>query len=366
MSYEFRRSSPSPTFFPHPRPLPEGEGKELVSPQEGRFIYCFTERGEEAYPFSGLEGAKLETISYGEIAAVISPIRTTSLDQLDKEAVIESIFKHQEINRRIFQSHTVVPVSFGTIADDPLQVRELLRKVYLQVKAALKRLEGKIELVVRASWNPKAVLEEVRSEISIRTQGTIGLEEKIAIGRRVFEAIEARKRAVAETIHRDLRPLAVDFSLHNSVGEKMIFDRSYLVEREKEALFDEAVNRLASKYEGRLTFKYLGPLPPYSFTRLEIAQGNFEVVDEARKTLELPEKVSLEEIKACYRGLSLLYHPDRNPDDPGAEERFKRVVRAYEILEAYCDANPWLAQRGIYSFTKDDVESAVMVRGESA
>jgi preprotein translocase subunit Sec63 len=98
---------------------------------------------------------------------------------------------------------------------------------------------------------------------------------------------------------------------------------------------------------------------------LEITQGNFEVVDEARKTLESPEKASLEKIKASYRRLSLLYHPDRNPDDPRAEERFRNVARAYEILEAYCENNRWLKEGRIYSFTKDDVERAVMVRDGS-
>lgn len=353
-----------------PSALYDGKGlgsvPDVVPSKEGRFIYCMVERGEEAYPFTGLEGAKLETISYGKIAAVVSALKTTDFDLLSKEAVIESIFKHQEINRRVFQSHTVVPVRFGTIADDPRQVRDLLRKVYLQVKAALKRLEGKIELVVRASWDPKAVIEDVRSEISIAAPSAIGLEEKIAIGRQVFEAIEARKRAVAETIHRDLRPLAVDFSLHDFVGEKMIFDCSYLVEREQEAFFDEALNCLAKEFHEKLTFKYIGPLPPYSFTRLEVTQGNFEVVDEARKTLGLPEKASIEEIKACYRRLSMACHPDRNPDDPSAEERFRNVVQAYEVLEAYCENNPWLAEGRFYSFTREDVENAVMVRDGSA
>lgn len=343
-----------------------GSGK-VVSPQEGRFIYCFTERGEEAYPFTGLEGAKLETISHGEIAAVTSPLRTTSLDQLEKEAVWESILKHEEVNRRIFLTHTVVPVRFGTIADDSFEVKELLQKIYLQVKAALKRLEGKIELVVRASWDLRVVLEDVKGEITIENAGTTDLQEKIAIGKRLFEAVDKRKRSIINTIHHGLYPLAGDFSVGSMrESEEIIFDCSYLVRRGKETSFDEAVNRIANEYERTITFKCIGPLPPYSFTRLEITRGNFEAVDEARKTLESPEKASLEQIKASYRRLSLLYHPDRNPDDPGAEECFKNVTRAYEILEAYCENNRWLEKGRIYSFAREDVESAVMVRDGSA
>ncbi|GAH38621.1 unnamed protein product, partial [marine sediment metagenome] len=37
-------------------------------------------------------------------------------------------------------------------------------------------------------------------------------------------------------------------------------------------------------------------------------------------------------IKARYRKLALKYHPDRNPDDKEAEERFKEAAEAYEVL----------------------------------
>jgi len=39
-----------------------------------------------------------------------------------------------------------------------------------------------------------------------------------------------------------------------------------------------------------------------------------------------------QEIKSSYRKLALKYHPDRNPDDPDAEERFKEASEAYSVL----------------------------------
>ncbi len=38
------------------------------------------------------------------------------------------------------------------------------------------------------------------------------------------------------------------------------------------------------------------------------------------------------EIKRAYRRLAMQYHPDRNPDDPAAEQRFKEINEAYEVL----------------------------------
>jgi molecular chaperone DnaJ len=39
-----------------------------------------------------------------------------------------------------------------------------------------------------------------------------------------------------------------------------------------------------------------------------------------------------EEIKKCYRKLAMQYHPDRNPGDKAAEEKFKEAAEAYEVL----------------------------------
>ena len=39
-----------------------------------------------------------------------------------------------------------------------------------------------------------------------------------------------------------------------------------------------------------------------------------------------------EEIKRSYRKLAMKYHPDRNPGDKEAEERFKEAAEAYEVL----------------------------------
>ena len=39
-----------------------------------------------------------------------------------------------------------------------------------------------------------------------------------------------------------------------------------------------------------------------------------------------------QEIKSAYRKLALQYHPDRNPDDPAAEEKFKEASEAYSVL----------------------------------
>lgn len=48
--------------------------------------------------------------------------------------------------------------------------------------------------------------------------------------------------------------------------------------------------------------------------------------------LEVPRTASQKDIRAAFRKLAAKHHPDRNPDDPGAEERFKEVNEAYTVL----------------------------------
>lgn len=48
--------------------------------------------------------------------------------------------------------------------------------------------------------------------------------------------------------------------------------------------------------------------------------------------LEISRTASGDEIKQAYRKMAMKYHPDRNPDDPDAEARFKEAAEAYEIL----------------------------------
>ena len=50
------------------------------------------------------------------------------------------------------------------------------------------------------------------------------------------------------------------------------------------------------------------------------------------RTLGVGEKASAEEIKAAYRSLAKRYHPDKNPNDDRAAERFKEVGEAYAVL----------------------------------
>jgi DnaJ-class molecular chaperone with C-terminal Zn finger domain len=61
--------------------------------------------------------------------------------------------------------------------------------------------------------------------------------------------------------------------------------------------------------------------------------------------LGVDEDASQEEIKKTYRTLARKHHPDRNPDDPNAEETFKEIQKAYSVLSDEEKRKQYDAQR---------------------
>ncbi len=50
------------------------------------------------------------------------------------------------------------------------------------------------------------------------------------------------------------------------------------------------------------------------------------------EVLGVDRGAAADEIKKAYRKLAIKFHPDKNPEDPTAEDKFKEAAEAYSIL----------------------------------
>ena len=64
---------------------------------------------------------------------------------------------------------------------------------------------------------------------------------------------------------------------------------------------------------------------PLAYSRLTVQPDLYDILDCERAATD-------EELKKAYRRMAMRWHPDRNPDDPDALQRFKEVAYAYQIL----------------------------------
>jgi hypothetical protein len=92
----------------------------------------------------------------------------------------------------------------------------------------------------------------------------------VQLGQLVEEALETRANELMWDVYGPLRSLSVSSRAHTLIGDDMLLNLAFLVDRAREDEFNLAVQRLTARYKHLLSFKYTGPWPPYSFVHLRI------------------------------------------------------------------------------------------------
>ena len=88
------------------------------------------------------------------------------------------------------------------------------------------------------------------------------------LGRLIEGALEEMSARYVADIHEALKPVAVASRSNKPIGDRMILNAAFLVDR---AQSSSSMRRLKSRqYEDLLTFKYSGPWPPYNFVNIKL------------------------------------------------------------------------------------------------
>jgi hypothetical protein len=267
-----------------------------------------------------------------------NPVMLENPDELNK--IIES---YRHINSSYISDCTIVPLRFGNIVATEDEVRLFLNKTYIQLKALIENVKGKVEFIVQVKIDLNAAKEKIAQHVD--------MTDRVAVGKAFFELSETHKAELCRALQKGLSPLVADWVETSKIDETLIINNSYLVERKKEKLFDQAIGTIAEISDDVPVFHCIGPLPPYSFVPFEFSKGCFELINSARLLLGLQEKCTLDDVKKKYKKLSREYHPDVNV---GGEEKFKEINGAYRIIMAYYNGE----KTGECSFTKEAIESS--------
>jgi DnaJ-domain-containing protein 1 len=305
--------------------------------ETGRYLYGIieTERREN-FGNIGLGNREVYTIQYADIGAVVSDI---PVDYIIK---IEEAMTHEKTLRKIIETHTIIPIGFGVIARNESEIINILKRGQMKFKNTLEKIDNKLQINVKISWD-NTILTDILKEneeiqtLSAKAKKTANQSLKIELGKKVKSALDERKNEYMKDIHSILGDLSNGSKQNKITDQDTLMNASFLVDKEKEQKFYGKLEELEKKYDKKLKFLCVGPLPPYNFTEIEIKKIDFKTVDDARKTLRLGQEVSMSEINSAYNQLARKHHPDLHHDDPLAEEKFKKIKNAHEVLTKYCE-----------------------------
>lgn len=247
-----------------------------ATPQGGKYVYCII-RQDAVRDFGdiGIGGsARVYTVHHGDLAAVVSDTPIVIYDPTR-----ENVLAHEFVNETVMREFTVIPMSFGTVFRSEDDVGELLRSTYDAFTDVLEKMRDKIEFGVQIRWDRDRVvtsIEEENDEIGrlkdeiTRNAASSTYFARMQLGRLIDSALEDSASRYVANVHEELKRASVASRSNKVIGDRMIMNAAFLVNRADEKAFDDAVKELSRRYEHLLSFKYTGPWPPYNFVNIKL------------------------------------------------------------------------------------------------
>jgi hypothetical protein len=242
----------------------------------GKYVYCII-RSDRPRDFGSIGiggGQRVYTVVFNNLAAVVSDTPIVIYDPTR-----ENVLAHEFVNETVMREHTVIPMSFGTVFRSEDDVGELLKSTHQAFSDVLDKMRDKIEFGLKILWERDKVIENIerdndeirrlKDEISRHTASSTYFA-RMQLGRLIEGALEETSTRYVADIHDSLKPVAVASRSNKPIGDLMILNAAFLVDRSQESAFDEKVKDISRKYEHLLRFKYSGPWPPYNFVNIKM------------------------------------------------------------------------------------------------
>jgi hypothetical protein len=177
----------------------------------------------------------IRTVEYRSLSAVVSAIDTTEPDRTD-----EDVEAHNHVLQRVLEydgGRTVVPMSFGMAFKRERTLKGVLRGARRALRSALNDIDGTIELGVKIV---------VPGEATVSRDG------------------------IQENVTNRLAAVSINETENDLFSDRLVLNKSYLVEREHRDDFDAAIDAIEAEYNDNLTIQYTGPWAPYNFVDIHI------------------------------------------------------------------------------------------------
>jgi hypothetical protein len=303
----------------------------------------------------GMDDEEDEVYAYpvNGIAAVVGSSPLDDYRGLKRDRVMRYLVIHQRVVEAVMNHFTVLPVKFGTVLPDLGSLERLLYRGTGQFAQALKKLHGLVQMEVVMLWNLQRVFQEIGQDDAVmqlkahvaQRPAEQTVNERVALGQLVKQMLEQRRAELAGHVGPQLCALARDSIVNPILDDSIVINQGLLLDAPGRQALDATLDHMDEAFNGRYTFRRVGPLPPYSFATVEVQVPTFEATDAARQMLGCDALVSLEEIRRAYYLAAKQLHPDLNAGDKEKEARMTTLAQAYKLLTQVAE-NQMLGQGG--------------------
>ena len=245
--------------------------------KQGIYVFCGIQT-EQAHLFDNIviesEERKVYTVHYQDAAMVVAemPMKIYHPNK-------ENLMMHQQVISNVMKEiDTVIPISFGNIFHSEEDVIALLKSLYPQLEGLFPKIKGKIEVGLKVVGKKEWLRENMNeNEAAMRKKNAVnskseaaGYFDRIQLGEMAKNFVKSLRDDMHSEIHEQLTPISDADKINEPIGEKMLLNSAYLLDRDKEAAFDEKVNELHEKWKDKVDFKYTGPWPAYNFINIKL------------------------------------------------------------------------------------------------
>jgi hypothetical protein len=248
---------------------------EIPKTQSGFYMYAVTgQTGDRIYDVKGIDDCTVYRIGEGAVSAVVSDC---SRQRIRPERA--HLAAHKDVLKHLMLDSTVLPMSFGIVAEGVKSVRRMLSRNEKDFLRQLERVRGKVEMGLRVTWDVPNIFEyfvDTHPDLRISRDRLMGnnrepsQDEKIELGQLFDQTVSEERDLQAQKLEDALEDVCYEIKRSKPRDMKEVVNLNCMIGRDKQKEFEDAVLEAANLFDNNYAFDMNGPWAPHNFVEMNL------------------------------------------------------------------------------------------------
>lgn len=240
-----------------------------------RYIFAVTDQPPGSLEdLTGFQESPVEAISVGPVTAIVSAVSDKNLRPRRKNLKV-----HHDAVTALLEAGTVLPMAFGTVADDVDEVRSFLERHAQTIVDGMREVEGRVEMSLKIAWQ----VEDLFAFLISRDEALRAYrdrmfaggrqpthEEKIALGQTFVSRLDAARAEIRGRVIAALSDVSEQISSTDPRADEDVAQLAILVDRDGVERLEARIDEVAAALDDELIIRVAGPIAPYSFINITL------------------------------------------------------------------------------------------------